>query len=227
MEILITNRHIFPEQIDRLLNALYSVHFFEKSMLVGSWLMPIYQELFGVAYPLRTLDIDFAVELACKGDVPRIDLEKIIISLGYLPSISQSGVQKFSRENFTVEFISHRKGGREEAAVLVSNWNITTCPLPFVDILLRFPFIADFGDYKVRVPLPEAFFVHKLIIAQRRLSKEKRLKDLEQCSVIARSFEFDRLKEVVDTLRLSKAVQKAIRTSCETIDFPPQKLGLQ
>jgi len=55
--------------------------------------------------------------------------------------------------------------------VAIRKWNITASPLPFIDLLLSFPFTADFGDFKVRAPLPEAFFVHKLIAAERRLGE--------------------------------------------------------
>jgi hypothetical protein len=99
--------------------------------------------------------------------------------------------------------------------------------LPFVDLLLSFPFIADFGDFKIKAPLPEAFFVHKLITSQRRFSESKKDKDLEQCSVIAGHLDFDRLKTVIESVKFSKKTQKSLKASCEAIDFPPQKLGLK
>ncbi len=105
--------------------------------------------------------------------------------------------------------------------------NGTSAPLPFVDLLLSFPFIADFGDFKIKAPLPEAFFVHKLITSQRRFSESKKDKDLEQCSVIAGHLDFDRLKTVIESVKFSKKTQKSLKASCEAIDFPPQKLGLK
>ena len=109
----------------------------------------------------------------------------------------------------------------------IRKWNITASPLPFIDLLLDFPFTADFGDFKIRAPLPEAFFVHKLITAQRRPGESKKDKDLDQCSVIARQFDPKRLDSVVRYLRLSNKTKKALLTSCEAIDFPPHKLGLE
>jgi len=53
-----------PLPIGGLLRALSEVGFFDRSSLIGSWVMPIYQELYGVGYLLRTLDVDFAVHLA-------------------------------------------------------------------------------------------------------------------------------------------------------------------
>jgi len=91
---------------------------------------------------------------------------------------------------------------------------------------LEFPLTADFRHFTIRVPLPEAFFLHKLITAQRRPGGTKKDKDLEQCSIIVPHLNQDRLDAVFGSLKLSKKTQKVIRASCEAIDFPPQRLGL-
>lgn len=227
MEISLKNKNIFPSEVIALLQAFYSVGFFDESLLIGSWVMPLYQEAFGIQYVLRTMDIDFAVKFALSDRDRKTDLEKVITDLGYIPVVMRSGIRKFTRENFTIEFVAHRKGGRDDQIVSIREWNITASPLPFVDLLLDFPFIADFGKFKVRAPLPEAFFVHKLITAQRRLGKGKKDKDLDQCSIIARQINPERLDIVVGSLKLSRKTQKALRASCEVIDFPLQKLRLK
>lgn len=227
LTIKLTNKNLFPSDVLELFQALHGSGFFEESMLVGSWAMPLYQEAFGMTYVLRTLDIDFAVRLAASESVKKADLEDIITALGYVPVMMQSGIRKFSRENFTVEFVAHRKGGRDDEVVAIRKWNITAAPLPFVNILLDFPFIADFGDFRVRAPIPEAYVVQKLLTAQRRPGESKRDKDLEQCAVIARRVDPSRLATVVGSLKLSAKSKKALLASCEAINFPPQKLGLR
>ena len=117
--------------------------------------------------------------------------------------------------------------GRSSEIVIVRQWKITASPLPFVDILLDFPFSASFGNFTVTAPLPEAFFVHKLITSQRRLDESKRYKDLEQCAAIARQIDEGRLKRVVRSLGTSKKTQKALLASCKEIGFPPQMVGLE
>ena len=226
MRITVKNKDIFPSEIQELLKVLHSVGFFEDSILIGSWVMPLYQEVFGIHYTLRTLDIDFAVTFVHPGSGRKVNLEKEITDLGYLPVIMRSGIRRFTRENFTIEFVIHRRGGRDDDVVSVKQWNITASPLPFVDLLLSFPFIADFHDFEVRAPIPEAFFVHKMITSQRRRDESKKDKDLDQCSVIAPQLDYDRFKAVVESLKISKKTQKVIRASCEAIGFPPQKLGL-
>lgn len=227
LTIPLTNRNIFPPEVNELFQALHNAGFFEESMLVGSWVMPLYQDAFGMPYVLRTLDIDFAVQFAASDKVRKSDIESVITSLGYVPVMMQSGIRKYTRENFSVEFVVHRKGGREDEVVAIRKWNITAAPLPFVNILLDFPFIADFGDFRVRAPIPEAYFIQKMLAAQRRPGESKRDKDLEQCSIIARRIDEGRLAAVIRSLKLSAKSRKALHTSCEAIHFPPQMLGLR
>lgn len=195
-------------------------------MLIGSWVMPLYGEFFDIAYVLRTMDIDFAVQFLRGKKSTRRDLQELIVSLGFTPLFTQSGIQKFSREGFTIEFIVHRPGGREEDPVLVSEWNITAVLLPFVNILFSFSFTAECGGTKVRAPIPEAFFFHKLITAARRKGEGKRLKDLEQCAVIAPKLSRERLQNICGSVKLSPRTKGAIRSSCKAISFPPQLLGI-
>jgi hypothetical protein len=227
MEILLQNKNIFPSDVQELLQAFFSVGFFDESLLIGSWVMPLYKEAFGISYVLRTMDIDFAVQLAFSDGTEKVDLEKVITDLGYIPVVMRSGIRRFTRENFTIEFVAHRKGGRDDQFVSIRKWNITASLLPFVDLLLSFPFTADFGNFKMRAPLPEAFFIHKLVTAQRRRDDSKKDKDLDQCAVIARQIDPNRLNTVMRSLKISKKTQKALRVSCKAIDFPPHQLGLE
>jgi len=227
MEISLKNENIFPSNIRELLKAFYLVGFFDESVLIGSWVMPLYQEAFGINYVLRTMDIDFAVKFVLSDRDEKVDLEKVLTDLGYLPVVMQSGIRRFTSENFTVEFVAHRKGESVDQVISIKKWNITASPLPFVDLLLSFPFTADFGNFKLRAPLPEAFFVHKLVTAQRRRGESKKDKNLDQCTAIARQIDANRLNSVIRSLKLSKKAQKAMRASCEAIGFPPQQLGIK
>lgn len=195
-------------------------------MLIGSWVMPLYGEFFGISYVLRTMDVDFAVQLLKGKSAPKADLPAILAEHGFTSFLTQSGLQKFSRDGFTIEFITERKGNRDETPIPVRNWNVNAVALPFVGILTSFPFIAQFPGYKVRAPLPEAFFLHKLITATRRREASKKSKDLEQCSAIAPRLDQARLESICRAVKLGSATRAAIRLSCETIRFAPQRLGL-
>jgi hypothetical protein len=164
----------FPPPIGGLMRSLSEVGFFERSLLIGSWVMPLYQELYEVPYLLRTLDVDFAVHLAHPQKQMRADLERLITDLGFIDFMAAEGVQKFTAGGYEVEFIAHRPGGKEIGTLAVREWNINALPLPFISILIDFSEAAVLDGVIIRFPIPEAFFVHKLIIAPRRLLVEKR-----------------------------------------------------
>ena len=54
MLLPISNKNIFPSEVLELFEALHKVGFFEESSLIGSWVMPLYQDVFGIPYSLRT-----------------------------------------------------------------------------------------------------------------------------------------------------------------------------
>jgi hypothetical protein len=227
VELKSTNSSIFPEPVSSLMNVLSSTAFFEDSVLIGSWVMPLYREFFDISYVLHTMDVDFAVQLLRGKKSSKTDLHELIISQGFTPFVTQTGVEKFSKEGFAIEFITHRKGSRDEESVFIKDWNISAVSLPFVDILINFSFIAECPEYKVRAPVPEAFFFHKLITAKRRREEAKRIKDLDQCAAIVPHLNQDRLRNVCESVKLGSGTRAAIRSSCKEIDFPPQQLGLK
>jgi hypothetical protein len=214
-----------PAEITTLLGTLSNVGFFERSTLIGSWVMPIYQELYQASYVLKTLDIDFAVHTAHARKGLRADLEQIITGIGFIDYLSASGVQKFSSGGYEVEFLVHRKGGGDSDAMAVTEWNIIAQPLPFISILIDFSEEAKLEDFVIRFPIPEAFFIHKLIIAQRRRKEAKRLKDLDQCSALVDILRDDRLFQVIQSMRLSKETRRCLRSSCDSIGFPLHMIG--
>ena len=103
LTITLQNKIMFPSEVRELFRALHDAGFFEESMLIGSWVMPIYQDAFGMPYLLRTLDIDFAVRLAASTSDRKVDLEAIFTGLGYVPVTMQSGIRKFTRQNLAIE----------------------------------------------------------------------------------------------------------------------------
>jgi len=227
MEIRLARSDIFPEDIRKLLQTLYRSGFFAIGLLVGSWVFPLYKEAFKIHYALKTFDIDFAVDIASLASLNPIDLEKLFADLGYIHVVDYgTGLRKYSRAGFEIEFLVHRPGNRDRNHASVRQLNITATPLPFLNIIFQFPFVIDVEDFKVRIPCPEALFVHKLIIAQRRSSLAKRENDLSQCKALISGLKREKLSKIIRSLKMGPKTRKAIIASCETIDFPPHKLGL-
>jgi hypothetical protein len=143
--------------------------------MIGSWVMLIYKELYGARYALRTMDVDFAVHIAHKRSQLRADLKQLITGLGFTDYLAAEGVQKFAGGGYEAEFIGQRSGGRNTGGFLsVPEWNVTAIPLPFISILIDFSDVAEVDGFTIRFPIPEAYFLHKLIIARKRQSVAKR-----------------------------------------------------
>lgn len=218
--------NLFPDSIKGLLHTISSAGFFERSVVIGSWVMLIYQELYGARYALRTLDVDFAVHIVHTKSKLRVDLKQLITDLGFTDYLAAEGVQKFTGCGYEVEFIGQRSGGRDRAFLSVPEWNITAIPLPFINILTEFSDVAKLSGLTIRFPIPEAFFLHKLIIARKRLTDVKRDKDLEQCAIIMSVVNDECLRHVTQGQRFSKETRRHIAASCEAIGFPLQRIGL-
>jgi len=228
MEIQLLKSDIFPEDIQKLLRSLSLCGFFSHSLLVGSWIFPIYKETFNLHYALKTFDIDFAIDAAPRGPLKPIDLEKIFIDLGYVPVTDyMTGLRKYSKRGLEIEFLAHRKGNQDVDRAAVKQLNITATPLPFLNILFQFPLVAEFPDFKVQIPCPEALFIHKLIIAQRRNRVVKQENDLSQCRTLIPILIDEKLGRIIRSLKLGLKTRKAIITSCKRINFPPHKLGFK
>jgi hypothetical protein len=123
----------------------------------------------------------------------------------------------------------HRRGGAAPPAVDLPAWQVTAQPLPFIDILFLRPVTVHIEDYSLRIPSPEALMVHKLIIARRRAGrdrKEKKEKDLQQCSALATIVRVEEVRSILQEKRMSKEVRKEIAMSCEETDLEMNVLGL-
>lgn len=94
---------------------------------------------------------------------------------------------------------------------------VSAQPLPFIDMLFIRPRTVSIEDFSIRIPSPEAFVLHKLIIAQRRTGRDKiarKEKDLQQCSALVEIILSEEVLHIVSEYRLSKVAKNAIRLSC-------------
>jgi hypothetical protein len=216
----------FVPQVTNLLRELDKIRFFSHGLLIGSWPMTIYAEHFTLSYALATDDIDFAVENAVRVPAKRSEtIPEILDRLGYTPVKDYSGIETFLHGTFEVEFITHRRGGEAPPSVVIPPWKVSAQPLPFIDMLFIRPNTVTIEDFSIRIPSPEAFMMHKLIIAQRRTGRDKEAKkekDLQQCSALVEIVQIEEVQRIVSRYRLSKDSRNAVQTSCAEagITFP-------
>ena len=222
-------KRFIPDHVGEVLSALSHVGFFERSVLIGSWAMFYYRAIHNIAFALVTSDIDLAVlQLATYKEGTGVDLEKVLQKIGAIPDFSSDGIQRFIIPGFRIEFIVQDKGSRtkESGITLIREWNIHAQPLPFIRMLLNFTERVDTDDFYIHIPIPEAFFVHKLIIANRRTDSSKRGKDLSQCRSLSGILDAPILQDIANSEKLGPRTKKQIQTSCERIDFPYEQLGI-
>lgn len=186
--------------------------------------MLLYKEAFKIAYQLKTFDIDFGMLSAVAAG--GTSLGPIFEKLGYIQALERSGVSIYTAKGFSVDFLVQRPGAKEAGAIDVPQWGIKARPIPYINILLDFTLIANIEDFKVRAPTPEAYFVHKMIVAQRRTAPGKKEKDLEQCSIIADRLDEQRFDDIVRSLSIGRSTRKNLGLSCEAIGFPPERFKL-
>jgi hypothetical protein len=211
----------FLHPVTDLLREMEKIGFFSHGLLIGSWPMLVYSEYFTLSYGLATNDIDFAVDNVVK--VPATGDETIpqmLQRLGYSSVMDYTGIETFLQGTFEVEFITHRRGGSAPPAVVIPPWKVSAQPLPFIDLLFIRPATVSIEDFTLRIPSPEALMLHKLIIAQRRTGRDKKLKkekDLQQCSVLAEVVRAEELMQLAREYRLSKDARKSLAASCAAI----------
>lgn len=217
MEIIF-KRTPFVQPVTDLLRELDRIGFFSHGLLIGSWPMTIYAEHFMLAYALATDDIDFAVEHAVRVPTQKGEtVPEILDRLGYTPIKDYSGIETFIQGTFEVEFLTHRRGGEALPSVIIPPWKVSAQPLPFIDMFFIRPNTVIIEGFSIRIPSPEAFVVHKLIIAQRRTGSDKEFKkekDLQQCSALVEIVQTEEVHRILSEYRLSKDTRKAIQASC-------------
>jgi hypothetical protein len=223
MKTGVIEEKLFPPVLRDLFEGLHGAGFFESGILAGSWVFPVYNPLFGINYALSTLDVDLVVQTGARQSQGNVNVERIITDLGFLPVTEQSGWRKYTREGLTIEFLTNRKGNRD-GVDLIENLNINAIRLPFLDLLFISPITVKLSGFNMRVPCPEAMFVQKLVVSQRRVGMDKVSKDLEQCRVLIPILDENRLTEVMNSRKWSKNVLSKLEVSCRKTGYSFENL---
>lgn len=177
----------FTEPLRQLLAVMERLGLFAAGVeLVGSYCFKVYQSHFGVAwFPLRTIDVDFAVPLPYKG--PPADLEAILKDLGFRQEFRRDGTIFYEGNGLLVEFLQPRSGDRaQKTPPEMKELGTVPTPLPYLNLLLDNKVIISLRDLgRIALPAMPAFMLHKLLIASLPGRKEKQRKDLKQACAVA------------------------------------------
>jgi hypothetical protein len=190
----------------RIIKRLSEFGFFRTGgILVGTHAFLALGNMLGVRWTegATTLDADFAhagrnVSLALPADL-RIDVHDALESLemGLLPAIQFDGkagphYRNPSDHELRIDFVT--SATRRRGPVVMPELNLALQPLKFMELSLESPLqacvLAQPGACMIKVPAPERYAVHKLIVAGERpiVERTKARKDLLQAASLASYF---------------------------------------
>ena len=212
----------FSEPLRKLLSEMRRLGFFSAGIeLVGSYCFKVYQNHFGVEwFPLRTVDVDFAIPLPYKG--PSADLEAVLKELGFRQQFQSDGTIFYEGNGFKIEFLQPRRGnGSKEILSKVKELSTIPIPLPYLNMLLDNKVEVSMRDIgRIALPSMPAFMLHKLLIARLPSRKAKMEKDLRQaCAVAKKIITDEKLMQEVHTLlkNMSSSWKKKINAAAQTL----------
>lgn len=154
----------------------------EHFIVVGSWTHLFYREYFKEKEDItaiRTTDIDLMLPNSRKAFVPT-DIPKLLEPMGFLEEIRwPDGYAKYVHRELLIEFLAPLRGSGEIDLYDVKPLNIKVQTIRFMEMLYSHSMKVDFEGFKVWVPMPQSYVLHKVLINDRRRNPVKKEKDLE------------------------------------------------
>jgi hypothetical protein len=189
-----------PAQIGDIVAALARAGIFRlRSVLVGTVGYQCYAGMLGLRLPgasVQTTDIDIAqftnVSVAMGDQTPPMleVLRGVDKTFREIPHISDSRFTSnyIGKGGLRVDFLTPNEGPDTDSPQTLPALQTDAQPLRFLDFLIQEPeqaVVLHGAGIHVRVPAPERYAVHKLIISmRRRAGVAKRDKDLQQVAVL-------------------------------------------
>lgn len=153
----------------------------DKIILIGSWCLFFYQYYFkkeNVRFSaIKTRDIDFLVDRPSKIRGP-VDVPELLKDLGFVVQFKgNKGYLKLDHPELILEFLVPEKGRGTDKPYPLPNLGMNAVPLRFISFLSQNTIQIKYQNIPIIMPHPANFALHKLIIFQRRIKKEKAEKD--------------------------------------------------
>ena len=152
-------------------------------MLIGSWSEYIYQDYIKSDFKanLRTTDVDFLYKNLNQPKDKNINIIKVLEEKGFIYRQNRNtGVARFIKEDILdIEFLIRVLGKGDPQHRKIPSLGIVGIGLRDVNMLERYPLLVEVKGYKLIIPEPEIYVLHKTLICSKRLKPEKREKDLD------------------------------------------------
>jgi hypothetical protein len=172
------------EKFDLLLNVLGDLQdagILKHLVLVGSWCQDFYRHQYGNPPEIpatTTMDADILIPRRMPKITPPVDIVAIMKKNDFSFEISpRSGLYKFQNPLLKVEFLTDPGAKPDEVTRHFKELGVTAQELHFMSLPLTYHYPLKYKHLTLNVPEPEVFALHKLIVCQRRINKEKAEKD--------------------------------------------------
>lgn len=151
-------------------------------ILIGSWCLYFYKDYFSeisssIHMMIKTRDIDFLINKPARIK-QSVNIPELLRDLGFVTIFSgHEGYLKFDHPDLMLEFLVPEKGRGTDKPYFLSKLGINAVPLRFLNFLSANTIKIKIDDFYLTLPHPINFALHKFIISQRRIKKDKAAKD--------------------------------------------------
>ncbi|MBP7652581.1 hypothetical protein KA977_04120 [Candidatus Dependentiae bacterium] len=212
-------------EFNKIIQIILDNDLSEKIILIGSWAYYLYcTKLFSKPKELstlRTTDIDFYIPRHLRMD-KNINVCKILKENGYEHTKDIDGYDRFFSQDFNIEFITDEIGAGSNKPYHLKKLNLEIVQLRYTNLLSQNIIEIPFAKNQIiKVPQPENFALHKLIIANLRKNKGKTDKDIQQAvdiiKILIQTKQFCKIKELYNQLpkKWRKRIDKTLETANE------------
>lgn len=229
----VKEKRMIAEPVREIMKIFADEGLWEEGVTIcGSWCFNIYQEYLGVpAYPVRTDDVDIVISIPFTGR--EVDIGGLLREIGFREMFNPDGSICYERPGLKVEFLVPERGRGTRKGWKIEKLGIVAQPLRFLDVLfMDMVEVKLFRGVKLKIPSPEAFLLHKLLVVEKRKREELRKKDLIQVVQVIRYVLVDqgrrkKLKSIYDSLSggWKKRVLKAAESSKELLPLEEGVFG--
>lgn len=159
-------------------------------VLIGSWCIPLYKEYFsGTRYitSITTRDVDLLVPLPLNIKF-KVDIENLLKDLGFILGFrGPQGYIKLEHPDLSLEFLVPERGAGLNKPFKLPQFGLNAQSLRYLDLLTTKIINVEVDGFRINLPHPALFALHKLVISKERKNKDKREKDQEAAIRIIRA----------------------------------------
>lgn len=210
----------------KILSDLQEVGILKHLVLVGSWCQDFYRYQFGNPKEIpatKTMDADILIPRRMPRINPPVDIVAIMKKNDFIFEIGPtSGLYKFNHPLLKVEFLTDPGAKPDEVTRHFKELGVTAQELHFMSLPLSYNYPLTYKHLTFKIPEPEAFALHKLIVCRRRINKEKAEKDRLTAQGMFQFIQTDpkriaRLHQIL--AEQSKGWQKTIKKALENTEL--------